>query len=99
MMEAYKEGLKELEAGDVIYAAKKFNEAEILFDCNNVMSCMYLSVNAEMVCGCHVTGYKGIDMSDYALVGIDTMVSIVNGRQDESIVLFCYLNSLNILKK
>ena len=31
MIEAYKEGLKELKAGDVIYAAKKFNEAEILF--------------------------------------------------------------------
>ena len=31
MIEAYKEGIKELEAGDVIYAAKKFNEAEILF--------------------------------------------------------------------
>ena len=31
MIEAYKEGLKELEVGDVIYAAKKFNEAEILF--------------------------------------------------------------------
>ena len=31
MIEAYKEGLKELEAGDVIYAAQKFNEAEILF--------------------------------------------------------------------
>ena len=31
MIEAYKEGLKELEAGDVLFAAKKFNEAEILF--------------------------------------------------------------------
>ena len=31
MIEAYKEGLKELEEGDIIYAAKKFNEAEILF--------------------------------------------------------------------
>ena len=31
MIEAYEEGLKELKAGDVIYAAKKFNEAEILF--------------------------------------------------------------------
>ena len=31
MIEAYKEGLKELENGDVIFAAKKFNEAEILF--------------------------------------------------------------------
>jgi outer membrane protein assembly factor BamD len=31
MIEAYKEGLKELEAGDAIFAAKKFNEAEILF--------------------------------------------------------------------
>jgi outer membrane protein assembly factor BamD len=31
MIEAYEEGLKELKAGDVIYAAQKFNEAEILF--------------------------------------------------------------------
>ena len=30
-IEAYREGLKELEKGDVLYAAKKFNEAEILF--------------------------------------------------------------------
>ncbi len=29
--EAYEEGLKSLEAGDVLFAAKKFNEAEILF--------------------------------------------------------------------
>ena len=31
MIEAYKEGLKELKRGDALYAAKKFNEAEILF--------------------------------------------------------------------
>ena len=31
MIEAYKEGLRELEKGDALYAAKKFNEAEILF--------------------------------------------------------------------
>ena len=31
MLEAYKEGLKELKTGDVLFAAKKFNEAEILF--------------------------------------------------------------------
>ena len=31
VMEAYSEGLKELEAGDVLYAAKKFNEVEIMF--------------------------------------------------------------------
>ena len=29
--EAYLEGKKELEGGDVLFAAKKFNEAEILF--------------------------------------------------------------------
>ncbi len=29
--EAYKEGIKSLEAGDVLFAAKKFNEAELLF--------------------------------------------------------------------
>ena len=31
MIDAYKEGVKALEEGDVIFAAKKFNEAEILF--------------------------------------------------------------------
>tara|TARA_B100000795_G_scaffold266985_1_gene251033 strand:+ start:516 stop:1364 length:849 start_codon:yes stop_codon:yes gene_type:complete len=31
VLEAYQEGLKSLEAGDVLFAAKKFNEAEILF--------------------------------------------------------------------
>ena len=31
MIEAYKEGLEELKEGDVLFAAKKFNEAEILF--------------------------------------------------------------------
>ena len=31
VLEAYKEGMSSLESGDVLYAAKKFNEAEILF--------------------------------------------------------------------
>ena len=31
MIEAYNEGVAELEKGDVLFAAKKFNEAEILF--------------------------------------------------------------------
>tara|TARA_B100000035_G_C21008816_1_gene558632 strand:- start:783 stop:1628 length:846 start_codon:yes stop_codon:yes gene_type:complete len=31
VLEAYKEGKDSLEAGDVLYAAKKFNEAEILY--------------------------------------------------------------------
>ncbi len=31
MIEAYKDGLAELKNGDVLFAAKKFNEAEILF--------------------------------------------------------------------
>ena len=31
VLEAYKEGMKSLETGDVLFAAKKFNEAEILF--------------------------------------------------------------------
>ena len=31
MIESYREGLKELERGDALFAAKKFNEAEILF--------------------------------------------------------------------
>ena len=31
MIEAYQEGLKELKKGDALFAAKKFNEAEVLF--------------------------------------------------------------------
>ena len=31
MIDAYKEGVKALEEGDVLFAAKKFNEVEILF--------------------------------------------------------------------
>ena len=31
VLEAYQEGVKNLETGDVLYAAKKFNEAETLF--------------------------------------------------------------------
>ncbi len=31
VLEAYEEGVKSLKEGDVVYAAKKFNEAEILF--------------------------------------------------------------------
>ena len=31
MIQAYKEGLKELDKGDPLYAAKKFNEAELLY--------------------------------------------------------------------
>ena len=31
MIEAFKEGYEELENGDVLFAAKKFNEAELLY--------------------------------------------------------------------
>ena len=31
MIQAYNDGLKELDKGDPIYAAKKFNEAELLY--------------------------------------------------------------------
>jgi outer membrane protein assembly factor BamD len=31
VLEAYQDGMKNLESGDVLYAAKKFNEAELLF--------------------------------------------------------------------
>ena len=36
MIEAYQEGLKELKKGDALFAAKKFNEAEILFPQSDV---------------------------------------------------------------
>ena len=36
MIEAYQEGVKELNNGDALFAAKKFNEAEILFPQSNI---------------------------------------------------------------
>ena len=36
MLEAYEEGLKELKRGDALFAAKKFNEAEILYPQSDV---------------------------------------------------------------
>ncbi|MDC3175617.1 outer membrane protein assembly factor BamD, partial [Candidatus Pelagibacter sp.] len=36
MIEAYQEGLEELKKGDALFAAKKFNEAEILFPQSDV---------------------------------------------------------------
>ena len=38
VLESYEEGKKSLEAGDVLYAAKKFNEAEILFPQSALMA-------------------------------------------------------------
>ena len=35
VLEAYKEGMRSLERGDVLFAAKKFNEVEILFPQSN----------------------------------------------------------------
>ena len=35
VQEAYREGMEALDAGDVLYAAKKFNEVEILFPQSN----------------------------------------------------------------
>ena len=36
MIEAYQEGLKEFKKGDVLLAAKKFNEAEVLYPQSDV---------------------------------------------------------------
>ena len=43
MIDAYKEGVKALEEGDVLFAAKKFNEAEILFPQSAMGSQIYIN--------------------------------------------------------
>ena len=35
ILQAYQEGMKRIRGGDVLFAAKKFNEAEILFPQSN----------------------------------------------------------------
>tara|TARA_Y100001936_G_C16018181_1_gene637777 strand:+ start:461 stop:1291 length:831 start_codon:yes stop_codon:yes gene_type:complete len=95
MMEAYKEGLKELKRGDALFAAKKFNEAEILFPQSEVApraaimaAYSYYSQNyyadsiAELVRFLRVyPNYKNIAYAEY-LLALCYYEQIVDEKKD-----------------
>ena len=100
MIEAYEEGLRELKNGDVIFAAKKFNEAEILFPQSDVApraalmaAYSYYSQNyysdaiAELERFLKVyPNYKDISYAEY-LLGLCFYEQIVDEKKDlESII-------------
>jgi outer membrane protein assembly factor BamD len=95
MIDAYKEGLKELEEGDALYAAKKFNDAEILFPQSEfapksalMAAYSYYSQNyyqdaiAELIRFTRIYPYH--DKVDYAeyLLGLSYYEQIVDEKKD-----------------
>ena len=100
MIEAYQEGLKELNRGDAIFAAKKFNEAELLFPQSEIApraalmaaysyysQDYYADAIAELERFLKVyPNYKDISYAEY-LLGLCFYEQIVDEKKDlESIV-------------
>ena len=112
MIEAYEEGLKELKAGDVIYAAKKFNEAEILFPQSEyapksalMAAYSYYSQNyygdaiAEIVRFLRVyPNHKDIAYAEY-LLGLSYYEQIVDEKKDLQSIVNAKTTFRNLISK
>jgi len=112
VVEAYKEGLKSLEAGDVLFAAKKFNEAEILFPQSiwapksALMAAYsyytqdyYLDAIAELERFIKVyPSHKNLDYA-YYLLGICYYEQIIDEKKDTRAILFAEENFEKVIKK
>ena len=110
--EAYKEGLKSLEAGDVLFAAKKFNEAEILFPQSiwapksALMAAYsyytqdyYLDAIAELERFIKVyPSHKNLDYA-YYLMGICYYEQIIDEKKDTRSILSAKENFEKVIKK
>tara|TARA_X000000950_G_scaffold112280_1_gene141404 strand:- start:301 stop:1143 length:843 start_codon:yes stop_codon:yes gene_type:complete len=112
VLEAYKEGLKSLDAGDVLFAAKKFNEAEILFP-----QSVWAPKSALMAAYSYYTQdyyqdsiaelerflrvYPSHKNSDYVyyLLGICYYEQIVDEKKDTQSILLAKENFGKVLKK
>ena len=95
MIEAYEEGLKELKRGDALFAAKKFNEAEILFPQSEfapksalMAAYSYYSQNyyqnaiAELIRFTKIYPYhEKLDYAEY-LLGLSYYEQIVDEKKD-----------------
>ena len=112
MIEAYEEGLKELKAGDVIYAAKKFNEAEILFPQSEyapksalMAAYSYYSQNyygdaiAELIRFLRVyPNHKDIAYAEY-LLGLCYYEQIVDEKKDLQSIVNAKKTFINLISK
>ena len=112
MIEAYKEGLEELKAGDVLFAAKKFNEAEILFPQSEVApraalmaAYSYYSQNyygdsiAELERYLRVyPNHKDVPYAEY-LLGLSYYEQIVDEKKDLKSIINSKEIFLGIVKK
>ena len=101
VLESYREGLKELETGDALYAAKKFNEVETMFPQSDwapkstlMAAYAYYSQNyyfdASEELKIYIKKYPNHEDSDYAhyLLGVTYYEQIVDEKKDlESIML------------
>ena len=100
MIEAYEEGLIELKKGDVLYAAKKFNEAETLFPQSDLApkaalmaAYSYYSQNyygdaiAELIRFKKIyPNYPNLDYATY-LLGLSYYEQIVDEKKDLNSIL------------
>jgi len=112
MIEAYKEGLKELEKGDALYAARKFNEAEVLFPQSDyapksalMAAYSYYSQNyygdaiAELERFLKIyPNHYNIDYAEY-LLGLCFYEQIVDEKKDLKSILDSKRIFLNIINK
>ena len=112
VLEAYKEGLEALNAGDVLFAAKKFNEAEILFPQSTwapksaLMAAYsyytqdyYQDSIAELERFLRVyPSHKNLDYV-YYLLGICYYEQIVDEKKDTQSILLAKENFSQVLKK
>ena len=112
MIEAYQEGLKELKRGDVLFAAKKFNEAEILFPQSDyapksalMAAYSYYSQNyygdaiAELERFLRIyPNHYNIDYAEY-LLGLCFYEQIVDEKKDLKSILDSKRIFLNIINK
>jgi outer membrane protein assembly factor BamD len=112
MIEAYREGLKELKRGDALFAAKKFNEAEILFPQSDyapksalMAAYSYYSQNyygdaiAELERFLRIyPNHYNIDYAEY-LLGLCFYEQIVDEKKDLKSILDSKRIFLNIINK
>ena len=112
VLEAYKEGLESLEGGDVLFAAKKFNEAEILFPQSiwapksALMAAYsyytqdyYLDAIAELERFIKVyPSHKNLDYA-YYLMGICYYEQIIDEKKDTRSILSAEENFEKVIKK
>ena len=112
IIEAYEEGLKELEMGDALFAAKKFNEAEMLFPQSELApkaalmaaysyysQSYYGDAIAELERFIRIyPNHKNIDYAEY-LLALSYYEQIVDEKKDLGSIINAKRQFIEIIKK